>query len=237
MPHPEIVKPRRVIRYKPVADLLCFNLPEAILMADRKSPPDFGWLPTGCHKRVIAGFNLADLLISLAILGVIATFTIPKIVISQQNTSYKANAKQLIGALATAYQQHKFLGRASASTRPSDLFQYLNHIKYDTTSYIDVYPNSGAASSHCAARPCAFFSNGAALAADWSTLGGTGTTNAMMFYIDPDSQLGSRNTIAVFVYCDGSIREFSSLLPGTVVGGGGWPGGPSLGAKPNWFSW
>lgn len=39
------------------------------------------------------GFTLAELLISLAILGVIATFTIPKILSSQQNGSLNASTE------------------------------------------------------------------------------------------------------------------------------------------------
>ena len=41
------------------------------------------------------GFTLAELLIALTILGVIAIFTIPKVLQSQQDTRYSAAAKEV----------------------------------------------------------------------------------------------------------------------------------------------
>lgn len=46
------------------------------------------------------GFTLAELLIALAILGVIATFTIPKILTTQQNSKYNAMAKEVASSFA-----------------------------------------------------------------------------------------------------------------------------------------
>lgn len=48
------------------------------------------------------GFTLAELLISLAILGLIATFTIPKIMSAQQNNEYSAIAQEDIATLSAA---------------------------------------------------------------------------------------------------------------------------------------
>ena len=60
-------------------------------------------------RRSSLGFTLAELLISLAILGVIATFTIPKILTSQQNSQKAAVTKEVIAMISgafTAYQQN-----------------------------------------------------------------------------------------------------------------------------------
>ncbi len=44
-------------------------------------------------EKPFKGFTLAELLMALAILGVIATFTIPKILGAQQSSSSNAKAK------------------------------------------------------------------------------------------------------------------------------------------------
>lgn len=49
------------------------------------------------------GFTLAELLIALAILGVIAAFSIPKVLSAQQNQTYNAIAKEA----AATYQNYK----------------------------------------------------------------------------------------------------------------------------------
>lgn len=45
-------------------------------------------------------FTLAELLIALAILGVIATFTIPKVLTANQNGTFKAIGKETAAMLA-----------------------------------------------------------------------------------------------------------------------------------------
>jgi type II secretory pathway pseudopilin PulG len=58
-----------------------------------------GWLPKQCHTRSALGFTLAEVLISLLILAEIATFTIPKILISQQNVQKMAVFKEDIATI------------------------------------------------------------------------------------------------------------------------------------------
>ncbi len=51
-------------------------------------------------RKSCTAFTLAELLIALALLGVIATFTIPKIMQSQQNERRKAVFRETFGALS-----------------------------------------------------------------------------------------------------------------------------------------
>ncbi len=48
---PEIAKPRRVIRYSPVARLLLLALPQAVTLADGKSPTGFGLAACGLSSK------------------------------------------------------------------------------------------------------------------------------------------------------------------------------------------
>ena len=56
---------------------------------------------------VLKGFTLAELLIALAILGVIATFTIPKILDSGSSSKHNAIVKEAAGMISGAFQVYK----------------------------------------------------------------------------------------------------------------------------------
>lgn len=53
-------------------------------------------------KHSLEGFTLAELLVALAILGVIATFTVPKILATSQNQQKKAVFRETISAISEA---------------------------------------------------------------------------------------------------------------------------------------
>lgn len=81
---------------------------------------------SGCKQ---AGFTLAELLITLGILGVVATFTIPKVLSSQANSRRIAVFKETISAFSDAYYMGWMQGQVSESNVATYLRSHINAIK------------------------------------------------------------------------------------------------------------
>lgn len=75
------------------------------------------------------GFTLAELLIALAILGEIASFTIPKILSAQQNGQRIATFKETIGSLSAITYMGYLQGDLTTSNVTSYYTSKLNAIK------------------------------------------------------------------------------------------------------------
>ncbi len=185
------------------------------------------------------GFTLAELLISLAILGVIATFTIPKVLSSQQNEANEAKTKDIVAAFSGAYQQAKLNAAINANTKPSDFTPYLNYLAWDTSATIDegVWGTSGNCST---TYPCITFANGATVIFDdLARFGGTATTNMISFYVDPEpGYSGTANpvrSVQFVLYYDGFITSRAFTRSNSFTSAGG-PYGPGN-YDPPWFTW
>ncbi len=186
------------------------------------------------------GFTLAELLIALAILGVIATFTIPKIVSAQRDQSYNAKAKEAMAAVSATISKMRANGTLSASTQPADVFAQMNYVAYDTSASVDSEPGNGSRTC-MGGDPCIWLHNGAILKDETSGsagFSGTDTTHAIQFLVDPDGVYsgttnGPGKSLFFVVYYNGRTVTYSEKLPGTLVGGIPW----GAGTNPDWFSW
>ncbi len=179
------------------------------------------------------GFTLAELLIALAILGVIATFTIPKILSAQQNEQYKATAKENIGMLAVAYQQYQLQNGYSTGTGVKDLTPYMNYAALDTSGAQVDDDQLGGTETCDAGNPCVRMHNGSTMrfgAGD--SFGGTAATSAVIVHIDPDGRLSNNRALAIFLYYNGKLADEGNILPGS---GGGF--NPDPNKVPPWFTW
>lgn len=194
--------------------------------------------------RMEKGFTLAELLISLAILGVIATFTIPKILSSMQNGQNVSKAKEVAAMISGAYQKAQLDGVITGTTKPSDLTPYFNYISLDTSgTLIDNLPTF--ASSTCnSSTPCLKLHNGGVLwLQDISTFGGTSNLNVIEFRFDPDASNRTTSTadgplkaVQFTLYYDGFITTRGVIKTGSVCSSGSL-GGANASLDPSWFTW
>jgi prepilin-type N-terminal cleavage/methylation domain-containing protein len=198
--------------------------------------------------RFKPGFTLAELLIALGILGVLATFTIPKVLVAQQNGASNAAAKEAAAAISQAFVIYKSKNTLKATTGCGDLTPYLNYVRIDTSTQMDDINNSGSntcgGGSNSLSDACYILHNGAAImyctnADDY--FGGTSSTNAIFIQVDPDGKYGGSTTgpsksVLFYMYTTGRLVTMGTVLPGTITSGGvsvsAWAGG-----DPSWFKW
>lgn len=186
------------------------------------------------------GFTLAELLIAMAILGVVATFTIPKVLQSQQDGKYKAIAKEAAGFVYGAYQSATTQG-FNQNLQTRQLTPYLNYVKFDTSSVIDNHYGGGT--KNCdSSQPCILLHNGARVQLTQNYFNGTASTNAIWFRVDPDgketvtvSTTGPGKSVNFMIYANGRITTGGGCLTGTTYDAGVVPCG--VGEDPPWFSW
>ncbi len=195
------------------------------------------------RKRPITGFSLAELLSSLVILGVIATFSIPKVLYSTQNRQYDAIAKEAIAAVSAAYMEYSYMqGSNPSTTLEQVLASKLNYIRVDSTGeMIDSKPTEWGLTCDMWNK-CWRLANGATLY--WwngKSFGGTSPVHSVHFYIDPDSTYSGTNNgqgkaIEVFLYFNGRLTSRCCIDPATTDGDGGFYG-PDTNLDPSWFHW
>lgn len=197
-------------------------------------------------KTLHVGFTLAELLIALAILGMIATFTIPKILGAQQQSQSNTAAKEAASMIAGAYDNYKKdLGTAvPASTTLDALLPYLNYVSRLTTGTMDDHrPNNFSYDCSSASITCLKLHSGGVLFWDNTVnFAGTNTTNANNYiFYDPDG-IESSNGIAdspgksvcFVLYYNGRLTSRANTLTGTVSSAGTYNPGTH---DPSWFSW
>jgi len=191
--------------------------------------------------RARSAFTLAELLIALLILGVIATFTIPKVLQSQQDSQWNSSAKEVAGMFTQAQQILSSKGLLNANTRREDFTPYFNYVRVVTTGLVDGRQTQG--SDDCSTMPlCLQLHNGGILyfinpnVSFSSTL----STGAISFNFDPDGQYsGSTNgpgkAVLFFLYYDGRVRTYGTIDPNTCPSNACYNPTPS--EDPPWFSW
>ena len=166
-------------------------------------------------RSASSGFTLAELLISLAILGVIATFTIPKILNSSASGQNAAVAKEVASMVSGAFSVYSLNNTLASSTTAGALTQYMNYVSQDTSSTYTGLPACTATASHIM---CLKLHNGGVLQYDdRNTFGGTTSTDALLFNVDPDGS-GSAGGATFVLYYNGRLTTRGVGAPGGTGG-------------------
>lgn len=198
-------------------------------------------------RRNGTGFSLTELMIALGLLGVIAMFTIPKVLQAQQANQHNAIAKESITLVSSAYEQYLLdNGVAPTTMRARDLAPYIKHVRYSTGPTVEIDKNPpGSGFWPCGwTSPCFHLHNGAILMARHVSFNGTASTNAISFFLDPDGKPTNADATAsetkslfLFLYYDGKVSSQGHCRPGTTDSDLFWPCPMASSYDPSWFSW
>jgi prepilin-type N-terminal cleavage/methylation domain-containing protein len=186
------------------------------------------------------GFTLAELVIAMGLLGVIATFTISKVLVTSQTQRFNAVAKEAVAMVSVAFQQYKMNNSISTSTSLDDLVPYFNYIRKPTSGNIDDVWTYG--NVNCSWVACYQLASGAIV---WwytnstATFSGVSSIHAVRLHVDPDgvanaSSTGPGKSAQFLLYANGRIADREGVAFGTIVGG--TPYGADA-IKPDWLSW
>ncbi len=163
----------------------------------------------------------------------IATFTIPKILVAQQNQQKNAQAKEAAAMIAAAYDAYKTQNPVPVGFKPSDLLPYMNYVALVTDGRTVDWTPFYAALSCTSGAPCVILHGGAILRMrDGLPFDAVNSTTPLEFIYDPDGVYSGSTadspgkSVQFELYYNGKLtsRAFSERY-GT---------GPY---DPSWFNW
>jgi len=167
-------------------------------------------------KTCSSGFSIAEILICLALVGILAVFSVPHLtsmVGADLSSKQTAKAKSAALMIAIAYDRYK---AANSSTVPasfvfSDMQAYLNYVKVDSSNTIDT---STGASLGCsgAGKQCLMLHNGGTIYYNTTvTFGGTNTTNAIWIGFDPDGTRNGQPSLGMALTYGGFVKSYGNI--------------------------
>jgi prepilin-type N-terminal cleavage/methylation domain-containing protein len=184
------------------------------------------------------GFTLSELLIALAILGLIATFTIPKVLTSVGEKGNLNVAKEVLSSITSAYDviRSESNGYGATTINGADILNKMNFVQVFSTDVS--WPLAATGHVDCvAATPCYQLHSGAVIQTTAADTFATQTLGTIAFNIYPDGgkTTASPAPLTALLTNDGRLITGTNLVFGTntyTVAGGF-----AAAALPTWFAW
>ncbi len=195
------------------------------------------------HKAL--GFTLAELLSALAILGVIATFTIPKVLTASQASQHNSQAKDVAAMITQAYSQYQ-LETGGSYMQSDGLLPYFNYVRNDNTSMLDTDShNPVGVDADCSGGgiQCLVLHGGGTLYFYNTVSLCNDATTAIPYYFDPDGTNGDAfQAITIYLYDNSYMTTGRYIKSSTRYGYNSSATcsatvNPNAGSDPSWFSW
>ena len=212
------------------------------------------------------GFTLAEMLIALALIGIIAALLIPKLLGSTNGNAKRSTVLQSAMAITHALEDYSEGGTTNsikASTSATSLMPYFNYIEVVTTGNLDGTeangPGGGESTWDCASEiTClrmhsggylGFLNGGFGNSANPGapTTGNPTDLNSIWLLVDTDGSPSingkasdSNNSIWLVLYPTGKIKSWSTIDPGTAYinnSGALTAAVPLAASDPDWFYW
>lgn len=191
------------------------------------------------------GFTLAEILVALSVLGIIAVFTIPKVLTTTQNNDYKYRVQTAAALMSSAYARYRTDNTVTTSMRPQDLTPYLNYVSYHDSGLglsVDGKQNTAQTWPCDNSNPCVKLANGAVIVLYGGAFSGLSPSNAVIFIVDPDGQVtdgttnGPGRAVEMYMYAtNGRIADVATIDNPTRTNG--LDRAPNPTQLPSWFSW
>ena len=170
------------------------------------------------NNRSLQGFTLSELLVSLAVLGLIAAFAIPKVLTAVGNSSARAIGSELIATISQSYEALRAdrNGSLARGTKAPDLVGKMNY--RTLVGGVATFPNGGTITFNTAD--------------DFTD----GTTGVIGFNVDPDGTGGQFGSASAYIANDGRFwLGYTDYGPSFAAGSAAVPaagGKPAVAAVP-----
>jgi prepilin-type N-terminal cleavage/methylation domain-containing protein len=203
--------------------------------------------------QLTKGFSLTEVVLTIAIVSVLAGLAVPGILTSANNSKRLSATKQTISLIGDALNE-KVEANAVDVTQGFSQFvnvgnggglPYTRYLVSGAVRRIDSPPNPVnlcTAAATCTFTPAASgaqavtLKNGGILYFDSTIVFGSGVNAAVPVVFDPDGDShGDRNSVELWLYADGRLHTARTIIAGTTVNAGNTAVAASAIADPSWL--
>jgi type II secretory pathway pseudopilin PulG len=181
------------------------------------------------------GITLSEILTVLIVLGIITSFTIPKLMHNSQQISWNTGAKDAMSTLSQAIQSLRNENKLRSTSSFTDLLPYMNYASLDNSSLMNGWTVNGWSVACSAMQHCVRLHNGGVIYGSFWTFGGTSNLHVLQVFYDPDGRYmaDSGAALIILLYFNGLTHTRRYALPSSNSDGNIF--GPDTTLDPDWF--